>query len=352
VLPGGGGDFPTIQAAVDSASSGDVVELGDGTFRGPGNRDVDFLGKAITIRSESGDPAACVIDCEGSAEDVHRGFLFVTGEGNQSVLEALTITGAHLEISAGSGVYCHGASPTVRDCVFRDNYCFWFGAGIHCANGSPLIEGCLFEDNSAGSAAGVSVGWGSSPTIRGCLFRRNSVRLFGGGARFFDCAALVERCTFVSNDSAFWGGGLASSGSSVTVRSCTFDGNIAVHGSAVYSQAGSAISLERSIVTSGTGGAALDCDETGLADASCSDIWGNAGGDWTGCIADQFGINGNFSADPMFCDPDDDNFMLDVMSPCAPDHNDCGVLIGAYPVGCGASPVEATSWGRVKAMYR
>ena len=32
-------------------------------------------------------------------------------------------------------------------------------------------------------------------------------------------------------------------------------------------------------------------------------ICGNAGGDWTGCLAGQLGVNGNFAADPLFCDP-------------------------------------------------
>ena len=33
------GDFSTIQAAIDAASDGDIIELLDGTFMGYGNRD-------------------------------------------------------------------------------------------------------------------------------------------------------------------------------------------------------------------------------------------------------------------------------------------------------------------------
>ena len=46
VSPDGTGDFPTIQAAINGAADGDIVELTDGTFIGAGNRDIDFLGKA------------------------------------------------------------------------------------------------------------------------------------------------------------------------------------------------------------------------------------------------------------------------------------------------------------------
>ena len=57
----------TIQDAIDLTDSveGDIVELADGTYTGVGNRDIDLRGKAITVRSASGDPEACVIDCGG-----------------------------------------------------------------------------------------------------------------------------------------------------------------------------------------------------------------------------------------------------------------------------------------------
>ena len=74
VNPDGTGDFPTILAAVIGVVDGDVIELTDGTFVGDGNRDVSYLGKAITIRSASGNAAACILDCEGSQSDplVHQ----------------------------------------------------------------------------------------------------------------------------------------------------------------------------------------------------------------------------------------------------------------------------------------
>ena len=63
----GSGDHATIQDAIDDASDTDVIELGDGTFTGEGNRDISFPGKSITVRSQSGAPWACVIDADGSA---------------------------------------------------------------------------------------------------------------------------------------------------------------------------------------------------------------------------------------------------------------------------------------------
>ncbi|NLH18170.1 MAG: hypothetical protein GX455_16460, partial [Phycisphaerae bacterium] len=78
--------YPTIQAAIDAAASGDSVVIRPGTYSGTGNRDISFKGKAITVRSLLG-PNTCIIDCGG----VGRGFLFETNEKNTSILQGLTI---------------------------------------------------------------------------------------------------------------------------------------------------------------------------------------------------------------------------------------------------------------------
>jgi hypothetical protein len=75
--PDGSGDAPTIQAAIDSANfNGDVIELTDGVYTGPGNRDLYTSGKSFLLRSQSGNPAHCVIDLEGTADQWHWGIVY------------------------------------------------------------------------------------------------------------------------------------------------------------------------------------------------------------------------------------------------------------------------------------
>ncbi len=91
VKPDGSGDYSTIQAAVDATSSGDTVELTDGTYTGEGNRNITYKGKAITVCSQSGDPETCIINVQGVEGSDNNGFRFISGESEASVLKGVTI---------------------------------------------------------------------------------------------------------------------------------------------------------------------------------------------------------------------------------------------------------------------
>lgn len=83
-------EYPTIQAGVDSAQVGDTVLVADGTYTGDGNRDIVLSGRDIVLKSENG-PETTIIDCEGTAEENHRGFHLVRSESPECVIEGFTI---------------------------------------------------------------------------------------------------------------------------------------------------------------------------------------------------------------------------------------------------------------------
>ncbi len=91
VKPDGTGDFPVIQAAVDAVMNGDEILLADGVFTGLGNNQVNFWGKAITIRSQSGKAVDCILDGEGTIGVPRTLFLFESGEGSDSIVRDVTI---------------------------------------------------------------------------------------------------------------------------------------------------------------------------------------------------------------------------------------------------------------------
>jgi predicted outer membrane repeat protein len=403
VSPDGTGDFPTIQAAIDAAANGDVIALTDGTFTGNGNRDIEYRGKSITVRSQGGAPEACVIDPEGSQTEPHCGFLFRHGEQAESVLSGVTVTGGWAVYpNFGGAVRCEGgSSPTVESCVFSEND----GSAVHCGIGTFLavsdcrftgnrgayggaiyadrcaitLDGCRFEENEAAieggaifaygtlakvmdcefvgnaahSAAGASFHDESEASVIECLFENNASSSSGGALSFWISGPnLVDRCTFVGNTAAHEGAALWSEKvSSTFVRNCTFWGNASPDGTVLAGNY--QFTMENTVVAFSTQGPGVASNED-YAALACCDVFGNAGGDWVGSIADQYGVNGNICQDPLFCDPANGDFHLDAASPCAPfspANPECD-LVGAWPVSCGGVPVTAGGWGTIKAMYR
>ena len=112
-------DHTTIQAAIDAAVNGDMVLVADGTYTGEGNVNLDFKGKAITVKSAGG-ADVCIIDCENII-DV-GGFNFHSGETESSVLDGFTITKANAVSSEIHGILVTGSSsPIIINCVIVNN---------------------------------------------------------------------------------------------------------------------------------------------------------------------------------------------------------------------------------------
>ena len=277
VSPGGTGDHPSIQSAINAADNDWTVVLENGLFQGEGNRDLDFQGKAIALISRSNNPDSCIIDCEGTESEPHRGFLFQSGESSDAVIEGITIVNGYAD--EGGAIKCeNGSSPTIRNCVLMDNYATSGGA-LHCSEeATPLVEYTLLFSNEAATGGALFIE-NSSPTFENCTISYNHAPLAGAAFLLY---------------------------STPSFESCILSNSI--EGSAIY------------------------CVESDPI-LNCTDVVWNEGGDWMGCIADQQNENGNFSNTPAFCDPESGDFRLQPGSPCLPEHNDCGVLVGALGEG-------------------
>lgn len=111
-------DQPTIQDGIDQAASGDTVFVNDGVYIGESNRNIDFNGKNIVLKSRGG-AEATIIDCQQAG----RAFYFHSGEDLTAKLEGFTVLNgrpAHGGCSGGA-VLCESSSPTIRDCIFAGN---------------------------------------------------------------------------------------------------------------------------------------------------------------------------------------------------------------------------------------
>lgn len=357
VRPDGTGDFPTIQSALNAAVNGDVIELTDGTFSGPGNRDLDYLGKEVTIRSQSGAPESCVIDCQGSPGSPHRGIYFHSDEFQSSSLEGVTITGGFAGESGGEpadwggAILCYYASPTITHCVFRENESRDWAGGVMVYYASPGISECTFSGNRSDWGGGLLL-WGANADVTNCWFEENYASRNGGGIYCTtDANAQLSGITLCANSTAGRGGAIVCNNCAPSFSYCTCsDNQAALSGAGVWMVNDARPQFDHTIIAYSQNEASFSCWDGSQAMLTCCDVWGNAGGDWVECIAEQLGLAGNFAADPLFCDRENRDFTLGSDSPCAP-VGDCG-LLGAWPVGCGPTSIELTSWGALKAKYR
>jgi predicted outer membrane repeat protein len=271
-----------------------------------------------------------------------------------------SFTGNKSGIYAG-GLICSGiSSPEVADCVFSGNEGF-YGGGMACVLGaSPAITDTRFSSNSAGNGGGIFCGdTVTAPTLTDCLFELNEAGA-GGGADIRDGALpRFLRCTFWQNQAGSFGGAASClDDANATWTNCTFVSNSSAGVGAALRSVNSSPVLDRCIFAFQTSGLLISCltSTYGMPQLNCCDSFGNAGGDWVGtCVESQAGVNGNFSADPLFCDLEAGDLRLKSDSPCLPGQHpegyDCG-LIGAFGEGCGVSATRPVSWGAVKSLFR
>ncbi len=190
-------DYTTIQAAINAARKGDTIIVRPGTYF----ENIDFSGKAVTVRSESG-ASVTIIDGSFTASVV----TFQSGEGLDSVLEGFTITNG--DASEGGGICCYNSSPTIKDNVITWNHSgrgggmflyssvpeitgntidqnltlsSWGGAGIFCLTGSDaLISNNMISDNLSADGAGGILCIDSSPPITNNIISGNRAQGTGG----------------------------------------------------------------------------------------------------------------------------------------------------------------------------
>ena len=204
VFPDGSGTYPTIQSAINACNTGDWVILDIGTYTGDGNRDIDFLGKAITVRSTTLDPLDTIIDCEGGISDWHRGFIFQSGEDTTSVLMGVQIRHGFSYFGFGGGILCTGdefgpvgARPKIDRCLIYNN--FGHGLKVFGLTSGPIIRRCTFQDNSGNGIDWSTGDYDSDYYFVDCHFINNTGEGIDTDHMGLDISVYFVDCSFIDN---------------------------------------------------------------------------------------------------------------------------------------------------------
>ncbi|HPQ39394.1 MAG TPA: right-handed parallel beta-helix repeat-containing protein, partial [bacterium] len=168
----------------------------------------------------------CIIDCQGSETDPHRGFIFESFETESAVLDGFTIQNAYWiqyepYISA-AGIHVAWASPTIQNCIIRNCVAHTAG-GVLLGVSNSLLLNCEIRDNSAGDyAGGLDISTLANPVVANCLITGNFANLGGGGVCVgFDSRPIIFNCTItLNNTSRGHGGGLHVYNSDLSVFNC------------------------------------------------------------------------------------------------------------------------------------
>ncbi|MFH1999374.1 MAG: right-handed parallel beta-helix repeat-containing protein, partial [Planctomycetota bacterium] len=201
-------DYDSIQGAIDAAAHGDTVLVAPGTYV----ENIDFLGKAICVRSSEG-PELTFIDA-GNPEDPDFGSAvrFLSNEGLDSILDGFTLmkgTGTKTVIWTGAiyymggGCCCDHASPLLRNNRFMDNAPVR-GGGISCYFASPVIEGNHFSGNTAYGAGIYCINECEPRIARNTIIDNTGQGIYCS----YNCNPIIEHNLISGNVSTSSGGGI------------------------------------------------------------------------------------------------------------------------------------------------
>ncbi len=314
-------DQPTIQAGINAAVNGDTVLVSPGTYY----ENINFNGKAITVKSASG-PAATIIDGSNGYSPV---VTFSSGETLKSVIAGFTIRNGYPNISLSS------SSATIKGNVIGNTAAYYID-GIDVYSGGAVIQGNLITGNGNGiyttfdtgiqilgnivarnNNLGISLGETTGSEIvqqntilknsnTGFIFQpstsssnasviQNLIELNYLGAVLYSPFTLVSN-TIVNNSSSSC---CVGDGSEVTAY--TIDANVTMQNNLIV----------------GTGVLpAFSCGTyTATPVFTNNDVFSVNSSAYGGSCSDQTGTSGNFSADPVFVDSLTDNLHIQAQSP-------------------------------------
>lgn len=244
----------SIQAAIDSANPGDIVQIPAGNYR-----ESIVLDKAVSLVGAGSETT--IIEARSSRRVIH---IIGTAVNESVTISGLTVMNGNVgellflcPVSCGGGIMLEeGARPQMDDIHFMNNRATGRGGGLYADRFSTIhITNSEWSHNEAGSQGGGLYSANEAVVTNG-RFSHNNSDIAGGGLTVVHTLSMTNT-DFISNTATFIGGaGLV-------------DGNAIIEGGQFQNNE----SEQRS------GGALYIIDELTLSNASfTNNIAGSSGG--------------------------------------------------------------------------
>ena len=247
----------TLAVALSEAGDGTTIYLVDGIHKSTA---VSSLSKAVTIRSLSGNPSACMVSNTAS-----RTRTFYLNNANAWVRDITIAKGVSYQCNGGN-VFIDALGGCVSNCIITagtaDNYS-GLGGNVGMTSEDGLITHCKItkgvvnttgggskggavhmtkgrlehslvtdnSDTSTGTSAGVTPGvYVSGGTVLHCTIAGNNGKTTGG-IYASSASAVVKNCVIAGNSSSVTGGDAAAwGGQAAAFDNCYSDTSAAING--------------------------------------------------------------------------------------------------------------------------
>ncbi len=249
-------DQATIQEALDGAGPGDTVLVSPGTY----TENLVWPATQGIVLLSVGGPSITIIDGTSSGSVISM----LTVLDSSTVIEGFTVRQGESE--RGGGIYCVGASPTIRGNVIEDCFATLYGGGIYCqvssaviddntiqgdSTGTPLMSTsgirqltmgggiCILSSGSGGpvtisnnvitgnycSYYGAGIASSGNAQVIGNQIMDNQSDWFGGGFYHLNATGTVLSGNLITGNSSNWGGGIMLQGGLLTISGCEISNN-------------------------------------------------------------------------------------------------------------------------------
>ena len=364
-----GSPLDTVQGGIDGAAQCVIV------FAGTYTEAVHMNGIDLAITGVEGADVT-FIDATGLTD---AAFSIDAGETAATVLDGFSLTGdGHYEVDVssygctsiitcydyyysycGGGLFVSSSDPTIQNVIAADSilpaysvvssypntyYTNSMGAGMCFLDSASAVFGSELWENYADQGGGLYADETSAISFDQGYVVANEAS-DGSGMEIDGGNLSLTNVVTSFNEASSDGGGVLLIDASADITNSTLINNDAATGGNIYASGSSILELTNSIVAYSTIAEGVLVDSSGAFTGSYNDVYGNAGGEYSG-ITDPTGSSGNISAAPSFVAYTDDgvysndDLHLVSVSPCV----DAGNPSGSYDDADG-SPNDMGAYG-------